>query len=75
MADAKKKADESQIEVEEIQQAKRKLDNDMKALQENIETLQAENNKMAKSKKKVQEEVSWEWLWVELEPYPALPEA
>lgn len=74
LTDAKKKADETQIEVEEIQGAKRKLDKEAETLQERIEELMAENNKIARSKKKLQEEVRsgrgclWEWeeMWVGL---------
>ena len=57
LTDAKKRADDSQIEVEELQTAKRKLDKEMEALQDRIEEMAAENHKIAKSKKKVQEEV------------------
>ena len=41
-----------------MQAAKRKLDKEMEALQDNIDALTSENNKVVKSKKKVQEEVS-----------------
>lgn len=58
LADAKKRADELQIEVEEYQGAKRKVDKEMEGLQDRIDELTAENNKVIKSKKKVQEEVS-----------------
>ena len=47
------------MEMEELQNAKRKLDKEMEALQDRIDELTAENSKIAKSKKKVQEEVSW----------------
>lgn len=45
------------MEVEEIQAAKRKVDKEMESLQDRIDEMQAENNKLAKSKKKIQEEV------------------
>ena len=56
--DAKKKVDDDQVEMEEIQNGKRKLDQEVKALQERLEELKAENAKLARGKKKVQEEVS-----------------
>lgn len=43
--------------MEEIQAAKRKLEKEMEALQDRIDELTAENSKISKSKKKVQEEV------------------
>ncbi len=46
------------MENEELQNAKRKVDKELEALQDRIEELMAENNKIAKSKKKIQEEVS-----------------
>lgn len=64
LAEAKKKADDTQLEVEETQGAKRKLDKDFQDLQDRIEVLTAENVKVARSKKKVQEEVrKWEEMW------------
>jgi chromosome segregation ATPase len=57
LAEAKKKADENQMEVEDTQGAKRKLDMELKAQQDHNEAMQAENNKLLKSKKKIQEEV------------------
>ena len=41
-----------------MQNAKRKLDQEVKALQERLEEMKAENQKLARGKKKVQEEVS-----------------
>lgn len=41
-----------------MQAAKRKVDKEMEAQQDRIEEMTAENHKIAKSKKKVQEEVS-----------------
>ena len=58
LVEAKKRADESQMEVEEYQGTKRKLDKEMEGLQDRIDELTAENSKVVKSKKKVQEEVS-----------------
>lgn len=49
--------DDDQIELEEVQSSKRKLDQEAKALQERLEELKAENAKLARGKKKVQEEV------------------
>lgn len=43
--------------MEELQNAKRKVDKEMEALRDQIEILTADNAKIAKSKKKVQEEV------------------
>ena len=45
------------IELEEMQAAKRKLDKEMEAQQDRIDELIAENHKVVKSKKKIQEEV------------------
>ena len=56
--DAKKKSDDDQVDLEEVQNAKRKLDQEVKALQERLEEMKAENQKLARGKKKVQEEVS-----------------
>ena len=55
--EAKKKVDDDQVELEEVQNAKRKLDQEAKALQERLEEMKAENAKLARGKKKVQEEV------------------
>lgn len=41
-----------------MQAAKRKVDKEMEALQDRIDEMTSENNKVVKSKKKVQEEVS-----------------
>ena len=57
MADAKKKVDEDQVEIEEMQGIKRKLDKEIESLHERIEELTAENQKTARSKKKIQGEV------------------
>ena len=55
--EAKKKVDDDQLELEEVQNGKRKLDQEVKALQERLEELKAENAKLARGKKKVQGEV------------------
>ena len=55
--EAKKKVDDDQVELEEVQNARRKLDLEAKALQERLEELKAENAKLTRGKKKVQEEV------------------
>lgn len=60
LADAKKRTDDIQQELEEMQNAKRKQDKEVEALQDNIDQLTAENNKLARSKKKIQEEVGTE---------------
>ncbi len=60
LAEAKKQGDTAQTEMEELQNAKRKLDKEIEALRDNIEALTAENAKVIKSKKKIQEEVSVE---------------
>ena len=57
MADSKKKVDEDQVEIEEMQGIKRKLDKEIESLHERIEELTAENQKTARSKKKIQGEV------------------
>ena len=57
LADAKKKVDEDQQEIEELQGAKRKVDKEIESLHERIEELTAENQKTARSKKKIQGEV------------------
>ncbi len=58
------------MELEELQGAKRKVDKELEALQERIDELTAENQKVNRSKKKVQEEVresaaSFGWLGAE----------
>ena len=58
LADSKKKVDEDQQEIEELQGAKRKVDKEIESLHERIEELTAENQKTARSKKKIQGEVS-----------------
>ena len=60
LTEAKKRVDDLQQEIEEMQTAKRKVDKEMEALQDRIDELTSENNKVVKSKKKVQEEVSVE---------------
>lgn len=57
LADSKKKVDEDQQEIEELQGAKRKVDKEVESLHERIEELTAENQKTARSKKKIQGEV------------------
>ena len=57
LADAKKKVDEDQAELEEMQGVKRKLDKEIESLHERIEELTAENQKTMRSKKKIQGEV------------------
>ena len=49
--------DEDQQEIEELQGVKRKLDKEIESLHERIEELTAENQKTARSKKKIQGEV------------------
>lgn len=44
--------------MEELQGAKRKQDKEMEALQDRIDELSADNHKVVKSKKKIQEEAS-----------------
>ena len=55
--EAKKKSDDDQGEIEELEAARRRQDKEMEALKEHIETLTAENQKTLRSKKKLQEEV------------------
>ena len=57
LADSKKKVDDDQIEIEELQGAKRKVDKEVESLHERIDELTAENQKIARSKKKIQGEV------------------
>ena len=57
LADSKKKVDEDQQEIEELQGAKRKVDKEVESLHERIEELTAENQKTTRSKKKIQGEV------------------
>ena len=57
LLDAKKKSDDDQTEIEEMQSARRKQDKEMEALQERIEELTAEIQKTLRSKKKLQDEV------------------
>ncbi len=58
LADAKKRSDDDQVDIEELQAAKRKQDKEVEALNDRIEQAKAEAQKALKSKKKVQEEVS-----------------
>lgn len=58
LAEAKKKADEDMAELEEVQNARRRLDKEIEALNERIEELGAENAKTNRSKKKIQGDVS-----------------
>ena len=44
--------------MEEVQNAKRKVEKEIEALQDRIDALTTENSKVTKSKKKLQEEVS-----------------
>lgn len=69
LSDAKKRSDEGQVELEELQGARRKQDKEIEALNERIEELQAENNKVLRSKKKVQEEVRLKRLWILFVPH------
>ena len=57
LADTKKKVDEDQVEIEDLQGIKRKLDKEIESLHERIEELTAENQKTTRSKKKIQGEV------------------
>ena len=57
VTDAKKKSDEDQAQLEEAMATKKKQDKEIEALQERIDELQAENAKLIKSKKRLQEEV------------------
>ena len=57
VTDAKKKSDEDQAQLEEAMATKKKQDKEMEAVQERIDELQAENAKLIKSKKRLQEEV------------------
>lgn len=57
LADAKKRLDEDQGEMEALQNAKRKQDKELEAIREQLETAQADAQKALRSKKKLQEEV------------------
>ncbi len=57
LADAKKRSDDDQAEMETLQAAKRKQDKELEAVREQLETAQADAQKALKSKKKLQEEV------------------
>ena len=59
LAEAKKKIEDSQMEVEEMLNAKRKMEKETEALQDRIDELCTENAKIVRSKKKVQEEVNY----------------
>lgn len=54
----KKKADEVSAMIESYEEAKKKSQRDMDALHLNVQSLMAENDKLNKSKKKFQSEVS-----------------
>ena len=58
--EAKKKSDDDQAEIEELEGARRRQDKEMEALKEHVEALTAENQKTLRSKKKLQEEVGSE---------------
>ena len=58
--EAKKKSDDDQAEIEELETARRRQDKEMEALKEHVEALTAENQKTLRSKKKLQEEVGKE---------------
>lgn len=58
LSEAKKKADEDMAELEEVQNARRRLDKEIEGLNERIEELGADNAKTNRSKKKIQGDVS-----------------
>lgn len=57
LSDTKKRIDDEQLEIEELQGGRRKVDKEAELLNERIEELMAENSKVLRSKKKLQEEV------------------
>lgn len=57
LSEAKRKSDEDQALLEELQSSKKKAEKENEGQRERIEELQTENSKLLRSKKKVQEEV------------------
>lgn len=57
----KKRQDDEAAKDEAFEETKKKLSRDLEALQQRIDSLVDENDKMNKSKKKLQSEVS-QWL-------------
>ena len=55
--ESKKKYDELQAEMEEVAVSRRKQDKELEGARERIDELSTENQKLAQSKKRVQEEV------------------
>ena len=67
MIDAKKKQEEEKGQVEVIEEARKKLARDLDAQVARIQQLEADNDRLGKSKKKVQSEL--DDLNVELDNY------
>lgn len=60
LAEAKRKSDDDQTQMEELRNSRKKLDKDLEALRERVDELMSENQRVTRSKKKIQEEVSKE---------------
>ena len=57
LQEAKRKSDEDQGQLEDMTAARKRLDKDLEALRERVEELQNDNQRLNRSKKKLQEEV------------------
>ena len=60
LAEAKRKSDDDQTQMEELRGGRKKLEKDMEALREKVDELTTENQRVTRSKKKIQEEVNCE---------------
>ena len=58
LAEAKRKSDDDQTQMEELRSSRKKMEKDMEALRERVDELMAENQRVTRSKKKIQEEVN-----------------
>ena len=58
LAESKRKSDDDQTQIEELRNSRKKMEKDMEALRERVEEVMAENQRVTRSKKKIQEEVN-----------------
>ena len=61
LAEAKRKSDDDQTQMEELRGGRKKMEKDMEALRERVDELMTENQRVTRSKKKIQEEVKQKW--------------
>lgn len=57
MADIKKMAEERSVQLEEAEQARKKMSRDVETLQARVDELSANNSKLEKTRKRLQDEV------------------